>query len=252
MTKHLYEHWCDCQATDVASGCRLHLLREKHGARVQVHTDIVSTVLSHYEDPARLAARTARLGFTKASKILENMLPKTKQARSGHLGEILATEVVPAVLPGFQVPIKRLRWLDGRESALRGEDVIGLAIEKGRVRFLKGESKSRASLTPKVVAEARAALKANYGLPSQHAMAFVMHRLFDEGNHALAVLFERYLLEKTIALEDMVHLLFTLSGNDGSGSLQADLKAVTGKIEQHAVNLRITDHQQFVASIYKP
>ena len=45
------------------------------------------------------------------------------------LGEILATEAVPAIVPTFQVPIKRLRWLDGRESALRGEDVIGISVE---------------------------------------------------------------------------------------------------------------------------
>ena len=44
------------------------------------------------------------------------MLPRNAKARSGHLGEIFATEAAPAVLKDFQIPIKRLRWLDGREG----------------------------------------------------------------------------------------------------------------------------------------
>ena len=82
-------------------------------------------------------------------------------------------------------------------------------------------------------------------------MAFVMQRLFDQGEEAEALIFEEYLLDKTISVRDMVHMIFTLSGNDGSGHLESDLKASAGAIEQHAVNLRIKDHQQFISSIYK-
>jgi hypothetical protein len=92
-------------------------------------------VASHYDDPERLMDRIARLGYAKAAQVLKVMLPTTKRARSGHLGEILTTESVPALLRPFKVPIKRLRWADGRESALRGEDLIGLAIETQSVNF---------------------------------------------------------------------------------------------------------------------
>jgi hypothetical protein len=251
MSNHLYDGWCDCKAKSIANGRRLHLLTEIDGARPKAHGRIVETVLSHYEDPRYLADRIKRLGFKKAAKVLEGILPKTKKARSGHVGEILATEAVPAILPEFDIPIKRLRWLDGRESALRGEDLIGIAHEQKRARFLKGESKSRAALTPAVVAEARTALKANKGRPSQHAMAFVMHRLLEMGKKDLALIFEDHLLLKTIGDEDLVHLLFGLSGNDASAALQADLQAYSGKIEQHSVSLRIEDHQDFIASVYK-
>ena len=251
MPKHLYEDWCDLKKTDVAVGRNLYLLTEKDGVRSGIHATIVAAVFSHYEDPKRLSERIKRLGLKKASKILDDMLPKTKKARSGHLGEIFAAEVVPAVLPSFRIPIKRLRWLDGRESALRGEDVIGIACENTRVRFLKGESKSRVAITPAVVAEAREALKSNHGSLSHHAMSFVMKRLFDQGDNATAKLFEEYMLEKTIPVQDLVHLIFTLSGNDASEQLESDQKAYTGKIEQHAVNLRIEDHQRFISSIYK-
>jgi hypothetical protein len=251
VAKHIYENWCELHATQIAAGCILHLIRERAGARANVHAEIIETVHGHYEDPSHLAARIQRVGFPKAAKVLAAMMPKTKKARSGHLGEILATEVVPALLPHFVVPIKRLRWNDGRETALRGEDVIGIAQNPTRVRFLKGESKSRAALTPTVVAEAREALNANHGLPSQHAMTFVMQRLFDIGNDALALIFEEFLIDKTIPARDMVHLLFTFSGNDGSATLAGDLRSAVGNIEQHAVNFQINDHQDFIASVYK-
>jgi hypothetical protein len=251
MPKHFYEHWCDVKKTDVAVGRRLYLLTEKDGVRSGIHAAIVETVFSHYEDPKRLSERIKRLGLKKASKILDDMLPKTKKVRSGHLGEIFAAEVVPVVLPSFRIPIKRLRWLDGRESALRGEDVIGIACEKTRVRFLKGESKSRVALTPAVVAEARETLKSNHGSLSHHAMAFVMKRLFDRGDSATAKIFEEYMLDRTIPIQDLTHLMFAFSGNDASAQLTSDLKSYSGKIDQHAVNLRIEDHQRFISSIYR-
>ena len=191
------------------------------------------------------------LGYKKASKILEQMLPQSKTARSGHVGEILATEVVPVLFPSFSVPIRRLRWLDGRESALRGEDLIGISPNKGGIRFLKGESKSRVSITPSVVSAARRALRANKGRPSQHAMAYVMERLMDLGEQKLALVFEQYLLDKTILVQDLVHLIFAFSENDASRTLADDLKAYDGKIEQHAINFSINDHQQFIKSIYE-
>ncbi len=250
MSTHLYDGWCDCRAKNISNGRRLHVITEIDGARPKAQGRIVETVLSHYEDPRFLVDRIKRLGFSKAAKVLEDILPQTKKARSGHVGEILATEAVPAILPEFEVPIKRLRWLDGRESALRGEDLIGITRDPKRVCFLKGESKSRAALTPAVLAEARKALKANTGRPSQHAMAFVMHRLLETGKKDLALIFEDYLLNKSIADEDLVHLLFSLSGNDASAALQADLEAYSGKIEQHSVSVRIKDHQAFIASVY--
>src|ERR1041384_3548866 len=103
MPKHLYDGWCDCKAKNISNGRRLHLLTEIVGARAKAHGRIVDTVLSHYEDPQHLADRIKRLGFKKAATILEGILPKTKKARSGHVGEILATEAVPAILPEFEI-----------------------------------------------------------------------------------------------------------------------------------------------------
>src|SRR5262245_1326526 len=116
MPENLYDEWCECKAQAISAGRQLHLFSEKKGARASAQPRIKETVNSHYEDPETLAERAGRRGYEKASKLLELILPQTKKARSGHMGEILATEVVPAVLPQFEIPIKRLRWLDGRES----------------------------------------------------------------------------------------------------------------------------------------
>jgi hypothetical protein len=49
---------------------------------------------SHYDRLERIAADVERLGYAAAAKILSTELPKTMTARSGDLGEILATELV--------------------------------------------------------------------------------------------------------------------------------------------------------------
>jgi hypothetical protein len=58
------------------------------------------------------------------------------------------------------------------------------------------------------------------------------------------------MLLKPIPTRQVVHLLFTLTGNDASEALTADLKACSPEIEQHAITLRIADHQKFIASIF--
>lgn len=246
----LFDKWCDSEPVRVAANNTLHVLTERDGARSSLQGDIDSAVVSHYEDPLRLSERITRVGLPKAAEILKAMLPTTKKTRSGHLGEIFATEAAPSILKTFQIPIKRLRWLDGREAALRGEDLIGIEQTNRDVRFLKGESKSRSRLTPSVVSEAREMLLANDGRPSQHALGFISHRLFELGEDKLAIMFEDYMLLRPIPSRQMVHLLFTFSGNDAGTALKADLQACSGEIEQHAISLRISDHQTFIAAIY--
>ena len=250
MPPSLFDSWCETEEIRVAAKHRLHLLRERDGARCSVESQIDETVISHYEDPRVLSERIARVGLPRAAALLIDILPRSKKARSGHLGEIFATEAAPSVLTSFHIPIKRLRWLDGREAALRGEDLIGVEQKNRSVRFLKGESKSRSKLTPAVVAEAREMLLANDGRPSQHALSFIMHRLFELGQDELAIVFEEFMLLKPIPAQQLVHLLFTLSGNDAATALEKDLQKCPTEIEQHAISLHIADHQKFIAGIY--
>ena len=93
------------------------------------------------------AKRLEDLGAPETAKMLKELLPKSKRARSGDTGEILATEVAEQEL-GYTVPIRRLRWKDGRDAALRGDDIVGVAHDSsGKVQFLKGESKNLSTIS---------------------------------------------------------------------------------------------------------
>lgn len=244
------ENWCDCTDTTVARAHKLHVLSEKVGGRTASRDSFIQTMASHYEDPKAFADRIKRRGYKKAAKTLIDRLPTTKKARSGHIGEILATEIVPNFFPTFTVPIKRLRWNDARNTALRGEDVIAIERRAKSVRFLKGESKSRVSLAPNVVAKARKALDENEGRPSLHAMGFIMNRLLELNQEDLAYVFEDYMLTTTIRPKQVVHMSFGLSGNDASSAYENDLKNYSGEIEQHAMCLQVSDHATFVREAY--
>src|ERR1700674_1908815 len=135
----LFADWCGCERADTG---RKHLLKftEKVGGRAVVKANLPKVMRSHYDDAVRIAEDVAQLGYAKAAALLAERMPRSKRARSGELGEILATEVVEESL-GYRVPVRRLRYKDGREMALRGDDFIGLNVEAGGVlRFAKGES----------------------------------------------------------------------------------------------------------------
>ena len=112
------------------------------------------------------AMRTVSVASTSTSSSAARKLPTTKALRSGDLGEIYATEWIDAHSGGYHAPIKRLRWKDHRNMAMRGDDVIGIFqdADTKRLKFLKTEAKSRVTLTAQVLAEARAGLHKDGGL----------------------------------------------------------------------------------------
>ena len=111
----------------------------------------------HYDSLNRIADDVVQLGYEIAAKILRERLPRTKKARSGDLGEILASELVEEKL-NFNVPVRRMRYKDGREVPLRGDDFIGVRYDKeDGLRLLKGESKSRKVLGEDAITAARKA-----------------------------------------------------------------------------------------------
>ncbi len=157
-------------------------LSEKKGARAKISADLAKAARSHYDDLKQIAVDMKRNGYKQAARVLQARLPKTKTARSGELGEILATEFVVEYL-GYNVPVRRLRYKDGREMALRGDDFIGVSQDpKNDFRLIKGESKSRASLTTTTLKEAREALNKNHGRCTPASLYFVADRLMERGN----------------------------------------------------------------------
>jgi hypothetical protein len=141
-----FNDWCDTADSKVGA----HLLRILSGDPTRLNAGVAATaavVPTHYAAGERVAGILRRLGKTEAAKFVEGKLPTSKSIRSGDLGEILATEWI-GTQGGYEVPIKRLRWKDHRNMAMRGDDVIGIRpnsqnSQPGGLLFLKTEAKSR-------------------------------------------------------------------------------------------------------------
>jgi hypothetical protein len=165
------------------------------------------------------------------------------------LGEILATEYVNRRLP-FRVPIFRLRWKDGREMALRGDDLIAIKSDGPKLQILKGEIKSRRKLTSTTIRSALAQLRNNSNRPSGHTINYIVDRLLELGDGRTADLLDRY-LDSGISSKDLHHLIFTLSANDPTTIFDGQLGKYTGPVLTAAVGLIIEDHPEFIKKSYE-
>ena len=228
----------------------LYLMTEVAGARSRVLTELRDVLRSHYVATELTAKRLADLGAPKTAKLLREHLPTTKTARSGDLGEILATELAEHLLK-FDVPIRRLRWKDGRNMALRGDDIIGIRCDnQGQLEFLKGESKSRVVLTTDVLDEAGAALDRDRGRPTRHSVIFVAERLRELGNDLLAKRLENAALD-SFAGSPVEHFLLALTCVNPANLLTAHLTACAKRRRRrHVVGIRIPDHKAFIDDLF--
>ncbi len=247
-----FNEWC-ITANAVVGDHNLSLL---NGEIDKLETGIVETaavVPGHYAAEEQVSRALARLGKTAAAALIQGKLPTTKGMRSGDLGEIYATEWIDDHCDGYSAPIKRLRWKDHRNMAMRGDDVIAINMdpESQRLRFLKTEAKSRVRLTGQVLADARTGLDKDGGRPSAHALAFISARLVELDDLPLADAIDDALLKHGIPIQNIRHLLFTFSDNDPSTLLTASLEAYQGTIPQLGVGFRVDGHATFVGAVYE-
>jgi hypothetical protein len=249
MADRLFDAWCSEQ-TIPAKTCILLLLVEKPGAQSKVIELLQELVPKHYCKPALISKWLKKWGYRKALKIVRDNLPEGKKARSGDLGEILATEYVNRRLE-FRVPIFRLRWRDHRELALRGDDLFGVKLDgEGKVHFLKGEAKSRQVLAHDVITAANLALSTHDGRPSPHTVNFVLQQLNDVDEEELCNAIEGYLTSKRIPKKRVTHLLFAFCGNNPQPQLQSHVTRYSSTIQQIVVGLRVKDHGGLVKTVY--
>ncbi len=251
--QHVLMRWLTTNSSFVGKH-PLHLMTEQAGVRTAVLDDIRTVVRTHYMSPDIAAQRVADLGALATAKILRELLPKTKAARSGDFGEVLAAEVAEQTL-GFIVPVRRLRWKDGRDMALRGDDIVGIRIDaKGKlVAILKGESKSYATLTNAVVEKAAEALDRDRGRPGRHAVLFIATRLRETGKDEDAALAAQ--LEGAVVASfsgcAVEQFFFALTGSDPNLLLTNHLRASSKKKRpRHAVGVQITDHADFIKVLF--
>jgi hypothetical protein len=249
MSTHPFDQWLQARQAMIGRHSLL-LLAESEGTREAELPRLRDLVRDHYIDPKTTAKRIASLGAPKTAAILREHIPTKKKARSGDLGEILATEVAEQQL-NYRVPIRRLRWKDGREMALRGNDIIGLAHDNNKkLLMLKGESKSRVALSTAVLDEAGGALDSDRGRPTRHSVLFVAERLREAEDDDLAEELERAVLDSFRGIP-VAHMLFVLTGGSPKNLLTAHLTGIAKKKRvRHAVGVQITDHGAFIELLF--
>ncbi len=176
----LYEKWCESiKENDERKYYWTYV--EKDGGRDDIREDLAETIRSHYERLERIADDVGRLGYKVAAKILREAMPNTPKGRSGDLGEILATELVEEEI-GLRVPVRRLRYKDGRNMAMRGDDIIGAGYQGNKLWLLKGEAKSNQKLGKTTVTAARKVLDRDNGRCTPDSLLFVANRLLESND----------------------------------------------------------------------
>lgn len=249
-SEHPIPAWLDAELSNVGKHT-LRVLNERDGVRGEILEDLRELVRGHYVDPAMTAKRMESLGAPKTAALVREKFPTRKNARSGDLGEILATETAELELD-YGVPVRRLRWKDGREMALRGDDIIGVAHDrKGSLLILKGESKSRTTLSTNVLNEAGGALDSDRGRPTRHSTLFVAERLREMGDDELAEELEEAVLASFRDV-GVSHMLFVLTGGPPKNLLAAHLKGAARKRRvRHAVGVRVRDYANFIELLFE-
>lgn len=250
----LYERWCESTKEEDE---RKHYWTyvEMDGGRDEVRKDLAETIRSHYDKLERIADDVQRLGYDGAAEILRAELPQTPRGRSGDLGEILATVLVEEEI-GLRVPVRRLRYKDGRNMAMRGDDFIGAECGGSgkKIRLLKGEAKSNRVLGKGTAKSARMVLNRDNGHCTPDSLLFVANRLLESNapdDNLLGRGLRDEVGQKALPADRIAHMLFTLSGNGPHPSLRTDLDAAGADRDQYVVNIHVHDHQDFIRTMYR-
>ncbi|MBB5829051.1 DUF1837 domain-containing protein [Micromonospora carbonacea] len=244
-----FRRWCTVSAP-VPTGGHLAGLIESHDDATGV-TTIAAGLPDTYTKSGSLARIAERLGKNAVAEFLRKKLPTSASARSGDMGEILATAYLHEER-GCVVGPSRLIDRDHQEWAMRGDDALGAKFgSDGKLRIIKAEAKSRAKLYKDTVAEARAGLSRNGELPSPQSLAQFAERLLstadsDVGDAVLALQ-----LGEGVRPEDVDHLMFLFTSNNPSEYVTADLESYRGSVSQLTITFRVQGHQQFIREAYE-
>lgn len=213
---------------------------------------LVNELPNYYVDPTSVAGTLERLGKRAAAQKLITKLPEVKKIRSGDIGEALTTDYIEEAT-NYSVPIRKLRWRDHRNMAMRGDDVLGILVnqETQTIRFLKAEAKSRKALSSDALQEAQDELDLDGGLPAPHALEFVAERLREMGNEAISDLIEKVQLIDGIETHQVEHLLFTFTASNPSTLQKRVFEEYNGEISQTSVGFRVTNHQELIETVFQ-
>ena len=134
---------------------------------------------------------------------------------------------------------------------MRGDDLLAISVQGSQISFLKGESKSRTSLSGSVLCEARRTLDANSERPSPHALAFLSDRLAEEGYEDIADRINDAQYRDGLPASALAHLVFTFSGNNPTTLLRKHLLDYNGQVSQLFVGVQVPAHRSFITHVYQ-
>ena len=216
---------------------------------------MAETIRSHYDRLEYIAEDVDRLGYRLAAEILSTAMSRTPKGRSGDLGEILATELVDEEI-GLRVPVRCLRYKDGRNVVMRGDDFIGAKYDgKGeKLWLLKGEARSNKVLGKATITSARKGLNRDGDRCTPDSLLFVANRLLEsndpDDNELGRSLCDEVGL-KSLRAGRIDHMLFTVLGNGPHASQKQDLDATGTNRDHYFVNIHVEHHQHFIAAMYE-
>jgi hypothetical protein len=128
-----------------------------------------------------------------------------------------------------------------------GDDIVALC-DAQPPRILKGEAKSKRALNETTVQQADKALNARDGRPKSETLAFLSMRLREHQHDELAECVESFLDD--VDDDQIEHLLFTFSGNDGRDVLAQYAQSERPRIRRRVAGVVVTDHQEFIADVF--
>jgi hypothetical protein len=204
-----------------------------------------------YAKSDALARIADRLGKDAVAEHLRNKLPTPASARSGDMGEILATAYLREER-GYVVGPSRLIDRDHQEWAMRGDDALGAKFgSDGKLRIIKAEAKSRVKLDKRTVAEARKGLARNDELPSPQSLAQFAERLLSTDDIEVGDAVFTLQLGEDVRPDRVDHLMFLFTSSDPSKYVKGDLEAYEGSVSQLTITLRVQSHQEFIKNAYE-
>lgn len=204
-----------------------------------------------YAETTSLALIAKRHGKNGVAHFLRRKIPTTASARSGDVGEILATAYLHEEC-GYEVGPSRLIQRDHQEWAMRGDDVLGVKLnEKAKPLLVKAEAKSRASLGKATVNEARGGLGRNDEMPSPHSLTQFAERLLQLADSKYGEAVIDLQLTSGLRPDHVRHLMFLFTQGNPSQHVESDLTSYQGAIPQRTVTLRVQGHQQFIKDAFE-
>ena len=212
---------------------------------------LAASLPNAYAESNSLAMVAERFGKGGVAKFLRNKLPTKASARSGDMGEILATAYLHEEC-GYVVGPSRLIQRDHQEWAMRGDDVLGAKFDsKGQLHITKAEAKSRATVRSGTVQAARQGLARNDEFPSPHSLAQFAERLLPTADSHIGEAVLTMQLSDGVRPDRVGHLMFLFTGSDPTALVAADLKTYSGSVSQLTVTLRVKGHQKFIKDAYE-